>query len=59
MGVVVTPFPTAMLATQLGTGTQAASAAAVVYGLVMLPISAGFNAIWQYLTAPVQPSPGS
>jgi uncharacterized membrane protein len=52
MGVVAIPFPTALIAEHLtGTGPNKAggSAAAVVYGIVMIVISLFYNAIWEYL----------
>jgi uncharacterized membrane protein len=50
MGVVAIPFPTALVAEQL-TGPRKAggSAAAVIYGVVMIVISIFYNAIWEYL----------
>jgi uncharacterized membrane protein len=50
MGIVAIPFPTALIAEHL-TGPRAAggSAAAVVYGAVMIVISLAYNAIWEYL----------
>ncbi len=50
MGVVAIPFPTALIAEHLtGPSRSGGSAAAVVYGLVMIVISLGYNAIWEYL----------
>src|SRR5215468_10101384 len=52
MGVVAIPFPTALVAEHL-TGpkkiTAGGSAAAVIYGVVMIVISVFYNAIWEYL----------
>src|SRR5579864_926286 len=47
MGVVAIPFPTALVADHL-TG-RGGSAAAVIYGVVMIVISFFYNAIWEYL----------
>jgi uncharacterized membrane protein len=47
MGVVAIPFPTALVAEHL-TGAGG-SAAAVIYGIVMIVISIFYNAIWEYL----------
>ena len=61
MGVVAIPFPTALVAEQLaaraaavGTADRAVAtaggqAAAVAYGVVMIAISIGYSAIWQYI----------
>ncbi len=47
MGVVVIPFPTALVAESLqGSGGPVA---AVTYGLVMIAISAGFAGVWVYV----------
>jgi uncharacterized membrane protein len=54
MGVVVIPFPTALVADHL-TGTAGvhgqAKVAAVIYGLVMIVISVGYASMWIYLAA--------
>jgi uncharacterized membrane protein len=48
MGIVVIPFPTALIASNLtGPGGKAA---AVTYGLVMIAISLGFDGLWIYVT---------
>ena len=50
MGVVAIPFPTALVAEHLtGPHKSGGSAAAVVYGAVMIAISLAYNAIWEYL----------
>src|SRR5258708_20698887 len=50
MGVVAIPFPTALVAEHLtGPNRSGGSAAAVIYGIVMIVISIFYNAIWQYL----------
>ena len=49
MGVVAIPFPTALVAEQLTGRKAGASAAAVIYGVVMIVISIFYNAIWEYL----------
>jgi uncharacterized membrane protein len=61
MGVVAIPFPTALIAQELavrtavagksGIGAAAAGgqAAAVAYGVVMIAISIGYSAMWQYI----------
>ena len=61
MGVVAIPFPTALVAEQLAaraaaTGNAASAvataggqAAAVAYGVVMIAISVGYSAMWQYI----------
>jgi uncharacterized membrane protein len=49
MGIVVIPFPTALVAENL-TGPEDAAAAAVTYGLVMIAISLGFAGLWIYVT---------
>ncbi len=47
MGIVAIPFPTQLVAGHLrGSGGTAAT---VTYGLVMIAISAGFDAIWVYV----------
>jgi uncharacterized membrane protein len=52
MGVVAIPFPTALVAEQLATGTAAGGrAAAVAYGVVMIAISIGYSAIWMYIAS--------
>src|SRR5215831_15712193 len=48
MGIVVIPFPTALVADNL-TG-HGGAAAAVTYGLVMIAISLGFSGLWIYVT---------
>ncbi len=53
MGIVAIPFPTALVAEQLGINSAAATpggrVAAVTYGLVMIAISIGYSAMWWYL----------
>jgi len=50
MGVVVIPFPTALVAEHLtGDFRAGGSVAAVVYGLVMIAISVGYSGMWLYL----------
>jgi uncharacterized membrane protein len=51
MTVVAVPFPTALVADNLGSGSSPPSArlAAVVYGLVMIAMSIAFSALWMYL----------
>jgi uncharacterized membrane protein len=50
MGVVAIPFPTALVAEHLtGADSAGGSAAAVVYGAIMIVISICFNAIWEYI----------
>jgi uncharacterized membrane protein len=50
MGVVAVPFPTALIAEHLtGPNRSGGSAAAVIYGLVLIVISFCYNAIWEYL----------
>ena len=63
MGVVAIPFPTALVAEQLAaraaaTGNAASAvataggqAAAVAYGVVMIAISVGYSAMWQYIAS--------
>jgi uncharacterized membrane protein len=47
MGIVAIPFPTALVAEHLrGSGGNAAT---VTYGIVMIAISAGFDALWVYV----------
>jgi uncharacterized membrane protein len=47
MGIVAIPFPTQLVAGHLrGSGGTAAT---VTYGLVMIAISAGFDAMWVYV----------
>jgi len=48
MGVVVIPFPTALVAEHLR--DAGGTAATVTYGLVMVAISFGFAGIWVYVT---------
>jgi uncharacterized membrane protein len=47
MGIVVIPFPTALVADNLG--RPGATTAAVLYGLVMIAISVGFASLWIYV----------
>jgi uncharacterized membrane protein len=47
MGVVVIPFPTALVADHLN--DDGAKAAVVTYGLVMIAISLGFASLWIYV----------
>jgi hypothetical protein len=50
MGVVAIPFPTALVAEHLTSPDKSGgSAAAMIYGLVMIVISLFYNAIWEYL----------
>lgn len=49
LGVVAIPFPTALVAQHLRQGGAPAALAAVVYGLVMVAISVGFDGIWIYV----------
>jgi len=49
MGIVAIPFPTALVADHLNSGSQG-KVAAVTYGIVMLAISVGYGAIWIYVT---------
>src|SRR5258707_7049952 len=50
MGVVAIPFPTALVAEHLTSPDKSGgSAAAVIYGLVMIVISLFYNAILEYL----------
>jgi uncharacterized membrane protein len=50
MGVVAIPFPTALVAEHLtGPNRSGGSAAAVIYGVVMIVISVFYNLIWQYV----------
>ena len=53
MTVVAVPFPTALVADNLGHGSSrpGAQLAAVVYGLVMIAMSAAFTALWMYLSS--------
>jgi uncharacterized membrane protein len=52
MGVVVIPFPTALVAEHLtGSRASGATAATVLYGLVMIAISIGYASMWLYLVA--------
>jgi len=51
MGVVVIPFPTALVADHLTGSGGGAKVAAVTYGLVMIAISAGYGSLWIYLAA--------
>ena len=47
MGVVAIPFPTVLVADHLN--DDGATAAVVTYGLVMIAISLGFDALWIYV----------
>ncbi len=47
MGIVAIPFPTALVAEHLG--KIGGAPATVTYGLVMIAISAGFDAMWVYV----------
>jgi uncharacterized membrane protein len=47
MGIVAIPFPTTLVAEHL-TGDEG-KVATVTYGLVMIAISAGFDALWVYV----------
>jgi uncharacterized membrane protein len=47
LGVVAIPFPTALVADNLG--DRGAPAAAATYGLVMIAISVGFAGLWIYV----------
>ena len=49
MGVVAIPFPTALVADNLG--HPGGRAAAVLYGLVMIAISLGFASLWIYVAS--------
>jgi uncharacterized membrane protein len=52
MGVVAIPFPTALVAEHLtGSRASGATAATVLYGLVMIGISIGFGSMWVYVTS--------
>jgi uncharacterized membrane protein len=63
MGVVAIPFPTALVAEQLAARAAAVGksdisvaaaggqAAAVAYGVVMIAISIGYSAMWQYIAS--------
>jgi uncharacterized membrane protein len=53
MGIVALPFPTALVARELGpdAGPGALQVATVTYGLVMVFISVSFAAMWFYLTS--------
>jgi uncharacterized membrane protein len=63
MGVVAIPFPTALVAEQLAAraaavgksdisvATAGGQAAAVAYGVVMIAISIGYSAMWQYIAS--------
>ncbi|HET9894735.1 MAG TPA: TMEM175 family protein [Streptosporangiaceae bacterium] len=52
MAVVAIPFPTVLVADNLGPGStdQGARLATVVYGLVMIAMSIGFSGMWVYLS---------
>ncbi len=52
MAVVAIPFPTVLVADNLGPGSSESSArlATVVYGLVMIAMSIGFSGMWVYLS---------
>src|SRR5215467_12035404 len=49
LGITVVPFPTAVLASRLGTSDQ--RAAAVLYNAVFLVIAFFFNILWRYAVA--------
>ncbi len=49
MGIVVIPFPTVLVAEHLTGPEDAAAAAVVTYGLVMIAISLGFAGLWIYV----------
>jgi uncharacterized membrane protein len=49
MGVVAIPFPTALVATHLTGPSSQGSAAAVIYGLIMIAISIGYASTWIYI----------
>jgi uncharacterized membrane protein len=51
MGIVVLPFPTALVADHLRSGNSGGKLATVVYGLVMIAVSVSFGAIWVYVAA--------
>jgi uncharacterized membrane protein len=52
MGVVTVPFTTALVADTIkASNSSSARLAAVVYGLLMVVISIGFQAIWLYLSS--------
>jgi uncharacterized membrane protein len=53
MGIVALPFPTALVARELGPDARpgALGVATVTYGLVMVFISVSFAAMWFYLTS--------
>jgi uncharacterized membrane protein len=52
MGVVAIPFPTALVAEHVtGSRASGATAATVLYGLVMIAISVGFGTMWVYVAA--------
>ncbi len=52
MAVVAIPFPTVLVADNLGPGSSESGArlATVVYGLVMIAMSIGFSGMWVYLS---------
>jgi uncharacterized membrane protein len=54
MGIVVIPFPTALVADNLTGPAPDARAAAVTYGLVMIAISIGFAGLWVYVVTHAQ-----
>ena len=56
MGIVVIPFPTALVAEHLH--DAGAAAATVTYGLVMIAISIGFAGVWLYVVSHAQPGEG-
>jgi len=53
MTVVAVPFPTALVADNLGTGPDdpGAKLATVTYGLVMIVMSIAFSGLWAYLSS--------
>jgi uncharacterized membrane protein len=53
MTVVAVPFPTALVANNLGTGVNdpGAKLATVIYGLVMIVMSIAFSGLWAYLSS--------
>src|ERR1700683_1630084 len=53
MTVVAIPFPTALVADNLGPGSSSSGAkvATVVYGLVMIVMSITFSGMWVYLSS--------
>jgi uncharacterized membrane protein len=53
MTVVAVPFPTALVAANLGPGSKQSGAqlAAVMYGISMIAMSVAFTALWMYLSS--------